>query len=382
MPTAVLDPILDAPDVTSRSRIRAVACFDARVAPGAGARPGGVAFAEASVFEGNHLLEDRGMYADDETLAGLASLLQGKSVPAYITHEGAIFGDRLTHEVGMWSGFYRDGDKVRAKNFSFFRSFENYEPAKRDKLLELAERMPDKFGLSMVVAQRLAWATPDGDVPFSRMEPRPADALYEAPSLRFVEVESIDFVKTPAANRDGLFGAQAPLVDALAEGMAPDQPTPQTPPAPTEAPEAAPTPEPGEDALLAAFREDVRRRIETLEAERDTFRSERDALATRITGLETQHAETRAALAAEQEAVSRAAAALATTKTQLAQAQLLSADRLGIPPVETLTGSTGALVPEQLSQQEHAQVFEAMPAGKARSDYYRRFIRPFLTPGA
>jgi len=75
-----------------------------------------------------------GMLVDEQTIADFMRLSLGKTIPAYLTHEGARDPDtgraldRLGKEIGMFSGFYRDGNKVRARNFQFLDSFKNAEP--------------------------------------------------------------------------------------------------------------------------------------------------------------------------------------------------------------------------------------------------------------
>src|SRR6185312_11897382 len=64
-----------------------------------------------------------GVLVDEQTVQDFMKLSIGKTIPAYLTHEGAQdpetgqAKDRLGKEIGFFSGFYRDGDRVRAKNF-------------------------------------------------------------------------------------------------------------------------------------------------------------------------------------------------------------------------------------------------------------------------
>ena len=145
-----------------------------------------------------------GAYVDEDSIdTALASLNQmGGGLPAYITHRGALFDDRLTREIGMFSGFRVEGEQLKA-DFTAFDSFKEDESRKFNRLFEMAEKMPERFGLSIVFSAVMAWATADGDVPGS-ME-RPETAQFEFPSVRVLEVNSADFVDTPAANQRGLF---------------------------------------------------------------------------------------------------------------------------------------------------------------------------------
>lgn len=66
----------------------------------------------------------------------------------------------------------------------------------------MAEKMPERFGLSIVFSANSAWSTAEGDV---TTDERPDNALFDYPSIRVEEVSSADFVDSPAANQRGLF---------------------------------------------------------------------------------------------------------------------------------------------------------------------------------
>ena len=142
-----------------------------------------------------------GLYVDDDSLQGIVELLEEQKLPAYITHSGALFEDRLTREVGMFSNFRIEEDRLIA-DFQAFDSFMEDDSRTFNRLFEMAEKMPEKFGLSIVFSAASVWATPDGDV--DTLE-KPDNALFDFPSIRAEEVTSADFVDTPAANERGLF---------------------------------------------------------------------------------------------------------------------------------------------------------------------------------
>lgn len=156
-----------------------------------------------------------GIYVDGKSIDGLMTLLMGRSIPGYLTHEGAMFGDRLGKEIGIFSGFYRDGNKLKAKQFRFLNSFVKNDAETHEKLVELARELPEQFGLSVVFSGRAVWAMQDGEE-IDADVPMPEGALRGIPSVRFESIESADFVKAPAANPGGLFAAK---VDESAEGM-------------------------------------------------------------------------------------------------------------------------------------------------------------------
>jgi len=142
-----------------------------------------------------------GLYVDSKSLEMIEDELDGVRLPAYITHQGAIFEDRLTREIGLFDNFRIEGDRLLG-DFQAFESFMEDDARKYNRLFELAEKMPERFGLSIVFSANAAWATESGDVETAE---KPDDALFDYPSIRVEEVSSADFVDTPAANDRGLF---------------------------------------------------------------------------------------------------------------------------------------------------------------------------------
>jgi hypothetical protein len=147
-----------------------------------------------------------GVRADSATLAtGLEALQEsGSSLPAYITHDGAVFGDRITTEIGIYENYRIEDNRLRA-DFRAFDSFKKDDERLYNRLFEIAEKIPNRFGLSIVFLGERVWATDDeGDIPAMNEEP-PENAIFREPSIRIVEVDSADFVGSPAANANGLF---------------------------------------------------------------------------------------------------------------------------------------------------------------------------------
>lgn len=142
-----------------------------------------------------------GLYVDQRSLETIEDELDDSKLPAYITHRGALFEDRLTREVGMFTNFRIEGDRLLG-DFQAFESFREDDGRKFNRLFELAEKMPQRFGLSIVFSATSAWATPGGDI---EIDEKPEDAMFEFPSIRVEEVSSADFVDAPAANQRGLF---------------------------------------------------------------------------------------------------------------------------------------------------------------------------------
>jgi len=175
---------------------------------------------ESGIMEGVSLISKgpalgHGLFVDQKSIETIDDQLDDTKLPAYITHRGALFEDRLTREIGMFTNFRVDGERLLG-DFEAFESFREDDNKKFNRLFEMAEKMPERFGLSIVFSATSAWATPEGDVPLGRSSNNdsdrpydeknpPEDALFEFPSIRVEEVTSADFVDSPAANQRGLF---------------------------------------------------------------------------------------------------------------------------------------------------------------------------------
>mgnify|MGYP003645096443 FL=1 len=145
-----------------------------------------------------------GMWIDKESLESALDILEGARLPAYVTHEGALDSDRLLSEVGVFSGFYVQEGKLKAEKFQVLESFRADESERYRRLFDVAEAMPDAFGLSMVFEASLVWVQEDGtEVPID--EGSAENSLRDLPSVRFISIKSADFVDQPAANEGGLF---------------------------------------------------------------------------------------------------------------------------------------------------------------------------------
>jgi hypothetical protein len=153
-----------------------------------------------------------GVVVDEKTIQDFIKLSMGKTIPAYLTHDGAVDAetgrpaDRLGKEIGMFSGFYRDGNKVRAKNFQFLEAFKTAEPKTYATLVEMAKNFAENLGISPVMRTVSAWVTKAGEV-IANDDSVPAGALDKMPALRVRDLLSCDFVQKPAANL-GLFEAK------------------------------------------------------------------------------------------------------------------------------------------------------------------------------
>jgi len=160
------------------------------------------------ITEGDALGHD--VRIDSVTLDNVAEALKGRKLRAYVTHDGAMWGDRLTREAGIFSGIKRDGDKVKAASFKPLKAFAEHNRAQYDALFEMAEEMPGEWGISIVPEGYAVWAMEDGtERPFRYGDDKPDGAVGDKPALRVTSVMSADFVDAPAANVGGLFRADA-----------------------------------------------------------------------------------------------------------------------------------------------------------------------------
>lgn len=145
------------------------------------------------------------MMISERTLGSAMTLLAGANLPAYLTHSDSA-GDRLLTEAGIFSGFYLDGDRIKARQFTALDAFREYEPEKFDRLFEMASAAPELFGVSIVFEGRLFWETEEDDVDFSILTERPETARFSLPTVEPTAISSADFVDQPAAN-PSLFSA-------------------------------------------------------------------------------------------------------------------------------------------------------------------------------
>lgn len=167
--------------------------------------------------------EGHGIYLDEKTAETAMKRLLGRSVKSYLRHDGAG-RDRLGNEIGFFSGIYRKGAQIKASAFEFLESFKKDSGAIADRLVEMAAKVPDQFGVSLVLEYMPVWVLADGtEVQASSLE-APAGALRPIPSMRVLDVISADFVGRPAANPNGLLS-----VDTTVTVDAPTLSQPSTP---------------------------------------------------------------------------------------------------------------------------------------------------------
>lgn len=139
-----------------------------------------------SVFQAGPI-SDRGLHADNKTLLMLKQQCDAyaNGVKVKADHKSGIFA-----VSGILRGFRMDGGVLRA-DLHVLSSEEN-----REKLLEMAQEIPDTFGLSVSIEQEL-------------------EQVGDKMMIRPTQVFSIDLVTEPAACPSGLFSTRR--VDATTQ---------------------------------------------------------------------------------------------------------------------------------------------------------------------
>lgn len=161
-----------------------------------------------------------GFFLDEKSLDQAARLMIGKSLKSYLNHEPNPT-KRTGQEIGYLSGFYREGDKLRAKAFEYFDTFKRQSADLYAKLAELTQKIPDALGFSPVISYSPVWVMQDGrELPAQLGEEAPRGAVRNLPSARILDILSADIVSRPAVNLMGFLSANEPLVDADAEKQA------------------------------------------------------------------------------------------------------------------------------------------------------------------
>lgn len=264
-----------------------------------------------------------GFLIDQKTVDGLYGLVQGKKIPSYLTHDGVDEGeDRLGEEIGLFSKFVQDGPKLKA-DFRFLRSFVKNEADEHEQLVELAQEIPDQFGVSVVCDCDAVWVC-DDESETDAWYPKPENCSAQMPTLRFTRIESADFVKNPAANPDGVFNAK---VDEKAGGMAE---TTVTLAKHTEALAA-------KDAELKALSDSHKAALDKAQADHVAVLAEKEtAHAAALEALKGEGAKALAALKAEHATV------VAGLSAQIKQAELFDCRKIGVPEAAVLAAKITA----------------------------------------
>jgi hypothetical protein len=182
--------------------------FERRVIYGASAAQMGEALGHQLWLDGKTLetvafLGNRGLSPNGRRRDG---------VKVRFTHPG-LSSDGFGKTLGRGKNFHVEGDKVLFDiHFveSAFRAGLDGGDSLGDYVLHLADEDPDLFGMSIVFRGKGFWVMADGSEreadPF---EPAPEGAAYKYPAVRVEQLDAVDAVDEPAANRDGMFSEYA-----------------------------------------------------------------------------------------------------------------------------------------------------------------------------
>lgn len=179
-----------------------------------------------SLMTGGREATGHGVYIDETTLASALSGVKGGALRGYLTHDRGLFtGQNELDVIGYFSGVKVEGDRLRADSFTFYDAFKKHNPGRHDQLVEMAEKTPELFGLSVEVMGRVAFVAEDG-TEFSKPPAKTVPLKYGGmPALRVTELRAVAFVAEPAAN-DGLFARLRALLTPFTAKPDSDTPPP------------------------------------------------------------------------------------------------------------------------------------------------------------
>jgi hypothetical protein len=236
-------------------------------------------------------------------------------------------------------------------------SFKKDSKAIADRLIEMAQKVTDQFGVSLVLEYVPVWVMADGTEVQMSTEAAPAGAVRPIPSMRVLDVISADFVGRPAANPNGLLSADtAPVVDAT-----PDKQTSTTDATMSETVTLS-----AEQAQLAEL---SAAHVSALAAKD----GEISALAAQLATSAAEKAALTAALAAKDEAhkaelAAAVSEAVAPVQAKLDEAVKFDARRLGVPPIQ-INALQAAQEAVAVTTPDEIKAAYAKLEGKARSEF-------------
>ncbi|MFQ5421102.1 MAG: hypothetical protein ACE5EY_12160, partial [Anaerolineae bacterium] len=148
-----------------------------------------------------------GFALDIKSLEQMAHLGNQKprGIKSRFTHPG-LSADGLGKLLGRAANFYIVGNSLLCDLTLSPVAASSPHGDLRAYTEDLAEHEPDMFGMSVVIYADIVWPLADGsEVPAE--DGRPDNAVTELPVARIHQLDAVDMVDEPAANRDGIFGA-------------------------------------------------------------------------------------------------------------------------------------------------------------------------------
>jgi hypothetical protein len=159
-----------------------------------------------------------GIFIDERTIETAAEVVAAKkgrlkaafrhpSMLDYITSHGA---DRMLEIPGYFSAVAAKGEQLVAGVFQFYDTFKKTNAAHVDTLLEMADKTPELFGVSIEPYGYLAYVD-ENDDEYSE-PPIDRELKYNGlPALRVTDLAYAAFVDEPAANPGGVFATLSKL---------------------------------------------------------------------------------------------------------------------------------------------------------------------------
>lgn len=336
---------------------------------------------DVTILTGDTEAKGHGFWIDDKSIDGAMRALLGRSTASYLGHDGAG-SERLGQEIGFFSGIYREGNKLKARSFEFLESVKRTSGAMVEKIMEMAAKFPETFGLSPVIRFSPVWVMADGtEVPAELGDIPPAGAVRTLPSARISAVPSVDFVKNPAANPNGLLSARVDAAQQNQTTMSNDitaalaAKTEELSKAHTAAlaakdeQHAAALAE--KDAALAALVKNHAAEMKKAAEDSAAALAQKDAA---LAAKDAAHAAALAALNAEHNS------ALAAAEAKVVEAEKQSAAKLGIPPLVFAHASAslaGLPAAANSDAARWAQYAELKEKDAAKADlFFRTHLRP------
>jgi hypothetical protein len=145
---------------------------------------------------------------DAVSLQQIVDLGNGKraGVKSRYTHPG-LSSDGMGKHLGWITNLRVEGDKAKGDLKLSEGAFKSPEGNLGEYVLEMAEKDPEAFGMSIVFSGERVWRLRDGsEVVVGDADVDPEELASERPVFRIDALYACDAVDEPAANRDGLFG--------------------------------------------------------------------------------------------------------------------------------------------------------------------------------
>lgn len=168
-----------------------------------------------------------GIELDQRTLEQIVELgnKARHGIKSRFTHPG-LSNNGLGKHLGRMKNFRVEGDKAVGDLHLAESAFKAPDGNLGEYVMELAEEDSAAFGMSIVAGGELVWTRANGEeqnvgAVDATGEPlgRPDDALTAMPVFRVTELDAVDVVDEPAANRDGLFSRHLWGTNAKAEAL-------------------------------------------------------------------------------------------------------------------------------------------------------------------